>query len=97
VADGGLTDRHEIAEAIRYNRKLWTVLATSATHATNPLPDPIKNNVASLGVFILDHSLKLEIQPERERFGVLININRQIAAGLRETPAAAAATPAPTA
>jgi len=91
VAEGGVTDRRQIADAIRFNRKLWTVLATSATHATNPLPAEIKQNVASLGVFILNHSLKLEIQPEREDFGVLISINRNIAAGLRESAPAPAA------
>ena len=94
IAEGGLTDRREIAAAIRFNRTLWTVLATSATNAANPLPEALKHSVAQLGVFILNHSLKLEIQPERERFGVLISINRQIAAGLRESSAPAAGSQA---
>lgn len=94
VAEGAVKDRHAITEAIRFNRKLWTVLATSATNEANELPVTVKQNVASLGVFILNHSLKLEIQPDPERVGVLISINRQIAAGLREQGPATAAVSA---
>ena len=94
VVDGGVTDRNQVLEAIRFNRKLWTVLATSATHAANPLSAEVKQNVGSLGVFILNHSLKLEMVPVPENCTVLVEINRQIAAGLRETvaPAPAAAS-----
>jgi flagellar biosynthesis activator protein FlaF len=42
-------------------------------------------NVANLANFIINHSMKLESDRTRaqERLGVLININREIAAGLR--------------
>jgi flagellar protein FlaF len=83
VADGELTADAEVLSALRYNRKLWTVLLSSATAADNPLPAAVKQNLANLGVFIMKHSLALEITPASERFGVLVNINRQMAAGLR--------------
>jgi flagellar protein FlaF len=89
VADGTLTDDADVLTAIRYNRKLWTILITSATAETNPLPAAIKQTVGRLGLFILNHSLRLEMQPARERVHVLVNINREVAAGLR-TPAPAA-------
>jgi flagellar protein FlaF len=73
----------DFAEALVYNRKLWTVLTTSASHDTNPLPQEIKNNIASLGVFILSHTLQLETKPDPARVTILININRELAAGLR--------------
>jgi flagellar protein FlaF len=89
VADGTGTDDAEFRTAVRYNRKLWTILVTSATAESNPLPQPIKETVGRLGVFILDHSLKLEMQPARERVGVLVTINREVAAGLRGAAPAA--------
>jgi flagellar protein FlaF len=78
------TGRHkELDEALTYNRKLWTILVTSATRPENPLPQSIKQNVANLGLFIFNHTLKLMAEPNPERLGILVTINREIAAGLR--------------
>lgn len=78
------TARHkELDEALTYNRKLWTVLVSSVTRPENPLPQPIKQNIANLGLFIFNHTLKLMAEPNPERLGILVTINREIAAGLR--------------
>jgi len=79
--------RRELADALTYNRKLWTILVSSATEETNPLPVPIKQNLANLGIFIFNHTLAVMTQPAPERLGILITINREIAAGLRTEPA----------
>jgi flagellar biosynthesis activator protein FlaF len=82
--------RRELFEALTYNRKLWTILVSSTTEADNPLPMGIKQNVANLGIFIFNHTLAVMSQPAPERLAILIDINREIAAGLRG-PAAQAA------
>ena len=82
--------RRELFEALTYNRKLWTVLVSSTTEADNPLPVGIKQNVANLGIFIFNHTLAVMTQPAPERLAILIDVNREIAAGLRG-PAAQAA------
>jgi flagellar protein FlaF len=82
--------RRELFDALTYNRKLWTILVTSATETDNPLPVPIKQNVANLGIFIFNHTLAVMAQPAPERLGILITINREVAAGLRTKPAQAA-------
>ena len=82
--------RRELADALTYNRKLWTILVSSATEEANPLPVPIKQNLANLGIFIFNHTLAVMTQPAPERLGILITINREIAAGLRTQPAEAA-------
>jgi flagellar biosynthesis activator protein FlaF len=84
----------DLDEALTYNRKLWTVLVSSVTRPENPLPAPIKQNVANLGLFIFNHTLSLMSDPKPERLGILVSINRDIAAGLRgmgapQAPAAA--------
>ncbi|WP_163434488.1 flagellar biosynthesis regulator FlaF, partial [Escherichia coli] len=72
----------EMSHALNFNRKPWTLLTTSATRAENPLPLEIKNNIANLGIFILNRSLEMEIEPAPEKLNVLVSINRNIAAGL---------------
>ena len=66
------------------------MLVSSATEAGNPLPSGIKQNVANLGIFIFNHTLAVMMQPAPERLAILIDINREIAAGLRGPSAHAA-------
>ncbi len=73
----------ELATALRFNRKLWNVFLSSVTSPENPLPQAIRQNVANLGLFVLKHTLAVEAKPEAAKLDVLININRELAAGLR--------------
>jgi flagellar protein FlaF len=86
VRDDAGFSRTDLDEAVTFNRKLWTILATSATRSDNPLPSEIKNNVANLAVFIFSHSMKVLSEPTPERISTLISINANIAAGLRGSP-----------
>ena len=78
--------RAELDEALTFNRKLWTILATSATDTDNPLPQAIKNNIATLAMFVFERTVTVMLEPGPEKLGVLVNINREIAAGLRAQP-----------
>ncbi len=73
----------ELPSALRFNRKLWNIFLNSATREDNPLPAAIRQNIANLGLFVLKQTIKVEARPEPGRLDVLININREIAAGLR--------------
>lgn len=75
--------RGELFEALTYNRKIWTILVTSVLEKDNPLPDPIKQNVANLGIFIFKQTVGLIGEPAPERLAPLVLINRELAAGLR--------------
>ncbi|MEN6543381.1 flagellar biosynthesis regulator FlaF [Parvibaculum sp.] len=79
-------DRRELADALLYNRKIWTVYATSAAEMDHPLPREIKQNIANLAIFIFNRTLEIHAKPEARLLDVLININRQIAAGLLQKP-----------
>ncbi len=91
IVSGQVTDTQEMREALRYNRKLWTILATSATAAENPLPKQIKENIGNIALFVLPHCVELEHQPLPQRMTSLVNINRELAAGLMQMGATAAA------
>jgi flagellar protein FlaF len=51
--------------------------------AESPLPQEIRQNVANLGTFIMSQTVALATNPRREVVASLININRELAAGLR--------------
>lgn len=79
----------ELDAALTYNRKLWTILVSSATAAESPLPPMIKNNIASLGIFVFNHTIQQMTEPQVDRLSPLVTINRELAAGLRSAPDAA--------
>ncbi|MBO9425279.1 flagellar biosynthesis regulator FlaF [Labrenzia sp. R4_1] len=76
----------EVDDALIYNRKLWTVLVTSATSDESSLPLEIKNNIGSLGVFVFKQTMTVITTQDPEKLGALISINRTIAEGLRAKP-----------
>ena len=75
--------RTELSEAMLFNRRLWTVFMASVVRDDNPLPAPIRQNVANLGIFIMNQQREILASPEPRKLDVLININRELAAGLR--------------
>ncbi len=88
VRDEWETSREDLHRALKFNRKLWNVFLNSATRDDNPLPVQIRQNVANLGLFVLKHTIKVEANPQQTQLDVLININREVAAGLRSNVAA---------
>ncbi|MGN6490291.1 MAG: flagellar biosynthesis regulator FlaF [Devosia sp.] len=84
VRDDWDNSRHELTSALLFNRKLWTVFLGSVTGEDSPLPKPLRENIANLGIFVMKQTLNVLGEPEAKKLTVLININREIAAGLRE-------------
>jgi flagellar biosynthesis activator protein FlaF len=69
--------------ALIFNRKLWNVFLASVTGDESRLPKELRQNVANLGLFVMKHTLATQTRPEARKLDVLININRELAAGLR--------------
>jgi flagellar protein FlaF len=76
-------DQGDVANALYFNRQLWILLSSSVADQNNPLPVEIRNNVANLGTFVFKHTLDIEARPEADKLDQLININRELAAGLQ--------------
>jgi flagellar protein FlaF len=80
----GAADREEqLDEALRYNQRLWTLFQTELTDPNNPLPIELKRNLLSLSAFIDKRTFEVLSDPEPAKLDILIEINRNIAAGLR--------------
>ena len=83
VIDAWDRDRSDLNGALLYNRKLWTVFLTSAMSPDNPLPTQIRQNIANLGMYIMSQTVELMSNPQAKVLTSLVNINRELAAGLR--------------
>jgi flagellar biosynthesis activator protein FlaF len=82
VYDGWEAKRSDLDLALRYNRKLWSIFLASVTSPEHALPAPIRQNVATLGMFVMNQTVAMLSNPKREQLNSLININRELAAGL---------------
>jgi flagellar protein FlaF len=72
----------QTSEALLFNRKLWSIFLSEAQRDENPQPLDVRQNIANIGIFVLSHTAALQISPQRDHFKPLIEINRNIAAGL---------------
>jgi flagellar biosynthesis activator protein FlaF len=79
----------QLDDALLYNRKLWTILVSSVTSPGNPLPAPIRQNIANIGIFMFNQTIQALAEPAPEKLAPMIFINKEIAAGLNNMPAAA--------
>lgn len=93
VREHWVEEQSELIDALTYNRKIWTVFAASAAEIQHPLPLEIKQNIANLALFIFKRTTEIEAVPAPEKLDSLININRQIAAGLFQKPVETAPAP----
>lgn len=83
VRDEWDVSRHELGSALAFNRKLWTVFLGSVTGEESTLPKSLRENIANLGLFVMKQTMTIQAEPAPGKLTVLININREIAAGLR--------------
>ena len=72
----------QMSDALMFNRKLWTIFVSEAHRDGNPQPLEVRQKIANIGVFVLSHTAALQISRQRQHFKPLIEINRNIAAGL---------------
>ena len=73
---------HEIVEAVLFNRKLWSIFLSAVTDDNSPQVANVRQNVANIGVFVMTQTYELQLNPRAELLRPLIEINRNLAAGL---------------
>lgn len=82
-----------LEENLKFNRQLWAMFYDSALNNDPPRKgDLLRSNVLSLANFVFTRSLDILAEPEKHKLDILININREIAAGLMTDPAKAEAS-----
>ncbi len=79
----------QLDESLKFNQLIWSIFQSELASEDNPLPKDLRLNLLRLSSFIDGRSLDTMAYPASEKLTILININRNIAAGLRERPKAA--------
>lgn len=78
----------EMDDALRHNRQIWLMFVDNATSDdSGGRPDALRANIANLGAYVFKRTLDILADPQKEKLDVLIDINREIAAGLMTKPA----------
>jgi flagellar protein FlaF len=75
--------------ALKFNQRVWTIFQAELGKMDNPLPKGLKIDLLSLSAFIDKRTFEVMAHPAPEKLAILININHNIAAGLRTRPAVA--------
>ena len=76
-------DRSDVAgrmDALDWNRRLWSTLATACSEPANTMPQALRAQIISLDLFISRHSSA--VMRGEDDFETLIDINRMIMQGL---------------
>ncbi len=75
-----------LEEALKFNQRIWSIFQGELGRADNPLPKQLRRNLLSLSAFIDKQIFETMAFPASEKLTPIININQNIAAGLREQP-----------
>lgn len=71
-------------KALRFNQLLWSFFQAALVEPENPLPGNLKEDILRLSMFIDQRIFEIIAHPEPEKMTILIEINTNIAEGLRE-------------
>ncbi|MFK7866458.1 MAG: flagellar biosynthesis regulator FlaF [Alphaproteobacteria bacterium] len=80
-------DGSKIKEIVRLNWRVWTIIQSAMLDPQTEVPINVRSNLVNLSNFIDKRSVDILGAPDPLKLDVLININRQIGAGLLGNPA----------
>lgn len=83
---GASDNEQQLDQALRYNQKIWSLFQGELEREDNPLPGKLKVDILRLAAFIDKRIFEVMAFPSPEKLNIIININQNIAAGLRGSP-----------
>lgn len=75
----------DLDDVLSNNRKLWTLFYDTAIEekeGDQGRPDDLRKNIIALSEYIFNRTIKTLAAPEKNKLDILIDINKEIAAGL---------------
>lgn len=76
-----------LESALKYNRQVWMVFYdTAIENPEGDRPNDLRSNIINLANFIFKREVEIMADPQAQKLDVLVNINREIAAGLMVKP-----------
>ncbi|MEY4254832.1 MAG: hypothetical protein RLZZ141_59 [Pseudomonadota bacterium] len=80
AAEVDVSDTATRIDALDWNRRLWSVLATDCADSANSLPVELRAQIISLSIWVNKHSSA--VMRREEEFAPLIEVNRIMMQGL---------------
>lgn len=83
--DGMTTEILE--QTLKYNRQIWMMFYdTALENPEGDRPNDLRSNIINLANFVFKREIDIMADPKKVKLDVLVNINREIAAGLMSKP-----------
>ena len=76
----------KLDKALKYNQMIWTIFQTELANPENPLPKKLKEDILNLSIFIDKRIFEVMSFPEPKKLDIIIDINLNLATGLRSSP-----------
>lgn len=76
----------KLLEAIKFNQKVWSFFQAELSDPENPLPINLRQDILNLSIFVDKRLFEVMAFPEKEKLDIVVDINFNIAAGLRTKP-----------
>lgn len=93
IAKDNPGDKAALVDTVRLNWRLWTIFQSEVSEPDCGLPAELRDNMLTLCNFVDKRTVEILADPKPDMLDVLININRNIAAGLlNDTQPASAST-----
>ncbi len=73
-------------EALVFNQRIWTIFQDELVKEDNPLPGQLRADILNLSLFIDKRIVDIMREPIAEKLDIIIDINLNLAAGLRGSP-----------
>ena len=78
--------RARLRKALQANQRLWTFFQTELTRPDHELPVNLRRDLLRLSSFIDRRTFEILADPHPDKVKTLVDINRNIGAGLAVTP-----------
>jgi len=76
----------KLAAALKFNQMIWSIFQGELQKKDNPMPKKLKVDLLRLSAFVDRRIFETMAYPSPEKLTMVININNNIAAGLRGSP-----------
>jgi flagellar protein FlaF len=78
---------HKLDEALKYNQRIWSIFQSELSREDHEMPKKLRLDILRLAAFIDRRIFETMAFPAPEKLNMVININNNLAAGLRRSPA----------
>ncbi len=74
---------YRLDEALKYNQRIWSIFQSELSRDDHEMPKKLRLDILRLAAFIDRRLFETMAFPEPEKLNIVININNNLAAGLR--------------